>query len=329
MWTKPAPGTLKFASLLLIAILIPSTLITTFAGTVAGMAFGIATGLTLAVTPYASTRAALGSAVLAAILGGAASAAEDHPLIIASLMLVSGLLLAATNRHSAGLMTLAPVIVILFGPARLNTTWQEVFFYLLIGGIFGWILTRVFKISEQPRPVPSDVAWRHGITLGVLAAATMYWALANNISHGYWVTVTLVMALRPLPEERSDTLRNRLLGTAMGAILAFLVIAFLPTPVAFLVAAVCLLLLAAYSMSGNYFLQTAFLTPMLLIFSSLGNKTEGLTDTVERVWYTLVGVAVGGLAAWFLSRWDAHSYKKAAAKKDSVSVSDVGATDPS
>lgn len=310
LFAKPAEGTIKFSLILLTAIMIPSSIITAYGGTVAGIAFGIATGFTMAVTPFASTAAALGSAVLAAALGAAATAADDDPTLISGLMLLSALLLAATNQHSAGLMTLAPAIVIIFGPTSFVATWQEVFAYLLLGGVFGWLLTRLFKFSAEPVPVPADVAWRHGIVLGVLSAATMYWALSNNIEHGYWVTVTLVMALRPLPDQRNTTLRDRLLGTLLGALIAFVAIVALPAAGALIVAAICLPLLAAYSMSGNYFLQTAFLTPMLLILTTLGNPGEGVVATTERVYYTILGVAVGALAAWLLQRWDASAAER-------------------
>ncbi len=303
-FTKPAEGTLKFALILLVAIMIPSSMATAVGGTTAGMAFGIAAGFTMAVTPFATTPQALGSAVLGAGLGALATAADDSAVLIAGLMLVSALLLAITNQHSAGLMTLAPAIIIIFGPTSLEFTWQQTFLYLLLGGVYGWLLTRLFKFSAEPKPVASGVAWRHGTVLGVLSAATMYWALANDIPHGYWVTVTLVMALRPLPDQRSSTLNDRLLGTLAGALLAFLAIVVLPPIGALLFAALCLPLLAAYSMSGNYFLQTLFLTPMLLIFTTVGDESEGITSTAERVFYTIIGVAIGFVAAWLLQRWD-------------------------
>ncbi|MCU0279679.1 MAG: hypothetical protein MUE31_12415, partial [Candidatus Nanopelagicales bacterium] len=55
---------------------------------------------------------------------------------------------------------------------------------------------------------------------------------------------------------------------------------------------------------GNYFMQTLFLTPMLLIFTTIGDEAEGVTSTAERVFYTIIGVAVGFAAAWALARWD-------------------------
>lgn len=301
---RPVEGTLKFAIILLLAVMIPSQIVGFFGGTYASMAVGIAAGFTMAVTPFATTKQALGSAVLAAALAAAASAADDSPWAVAALMLVAAALLGLTNQHSAGLMTLAPAIVIIFGPSALEMTWYAAFGYVLLGGVIGWIVITVFKFQAEAQPVPSGVAWRHAIVLGVLSAAAMYWALANNVSHGYWVAVTLVVALRPLPEQRSHILRDRLLGTMAGALLAFLVIVWAPTWLAAVIAAICLVLLATYSMGGSYFMQTLFLTPMLLIFSTIGDEEKGVTYTSERVFYTLVGVAIGFLAAWVLDRWD-------------------------
>ena len=311
MFTRPVEGAWKFAAILLVAVMIPSSIATAIGGTYAGMAFGIAAGFTMAVTPFASTPQSLGSAVLAAGLAAASSWADDAPLAIAGLMLLAALLQALTNQFSAGLMTLAPAIVIIFGPTSLEFSPWEAFAYVLAGGVVGWLIMRVLKFTAERRPVPRDVAWRHAVVVGVLSAAVMYWALANNISHGYWIAVTLVVALRPLPEERADTLRGRLLGTLFGAIIAFVVIVFLPTPLAALVAAVCLFLLATYSMGGDYFMQTMFLTPMLLIFATLGDEEKGLVYTSERVFYTIIGVVIGVAAVFVLDRWDRASQQPA------------------
>jgi hypothetical protein len=314
LFTKPAEGTLKFAVILLIAVMIPSSIASAIGGNYAGMAFGIAAGFTMAVTPFATTSQAFGSGVLAAALAAVSTLAGSTPWAVAALMLFTSLLLGVTNMHSAGLMTLAPAIVVIFGPSALDLSWQASFGYVLAGGLVGMVIIRLFSFEAEPQPVDSGVAWRHAIVLGVLSAGAMYWALANDVSHGYWVAVTLVMALRPLPEQRASTLWGRLLGTLLGAVIAFAAIAILPIGLAALVAAVSLLLLAAYSMSGNYFMQTLFLTPMLLIFATLGDAEKGLLYTTERVYYTIVGVVIGAVAAILLDAWDRAVLRRGAAE---------------
>lgn len=315
LFAKPKPGTMKFAAILLIAIMIPSSIATAIGGQYAGMAFGIAAGFVMAVAPMSRTGPALASAALAAGLAAVSNLAGDSPSAIAALTLVSALLLGLTNQYSAGLMTLAPIIVIIFGPGPVQLEWWQAGLWTLIGGLAGLLLVVVLKFKAPPRPVPSAVAWRHAIVLGVLSAGAMYWALTNGISHGYWVAVTIIVALRPLPRERGDTLRDRLLGTLLGALIAVPVVLFLPLPVATGFAALFLFLLATYAMGGSYFMQTLFLTPMLLIFASLGDTDRGVTLTIERVYYTIIGIGIGVIAAYLLDRWD---------RRESDSTADTG-----
>jgi hypothetical protein len=65
-------------------------------------------------------------------------------------------------------------------------------------------------------------------------------------------------------------------------------------------------------MSGNYFMQTLFLTPMLLIFATLGDAEKGLLYTTERVYYTIVGVVIGAVAAILLDLWDRAALRREA-----------------
>ena len=120
--------------------------------------------------------------------------------------------------------------------------------------------------------------------------------------HGYWIAVTLVVALRPLPEN-GPTPCAADLGTLLGALIAFLVIVALPTLLAALVAAVCLYWLAVYSMSGNYFMQTAP-HPDVAGSSphSATRKGPGLHRRAGLLHHRRV--AVGVVAAIVLDRWD-------------------------
>jgi len=129
------------------------------------------------------------------------------------------------------------------------------------------------------------------------------------------MTVNEPINFMPLDLDTFAGSERFMAGTRLGAafsqgIRAYLRAAYgdaadaLAPTLAALVAAVCLYWLAVYSMSGNYFMQTLFLTPMLLIFATLGDEEKGLVYTGERVFFTIVGVAVGVVAAIVLDRWD-------------------------
>lgn len=289
---------------LLTAIMIPSVLVSVLGGTSASMAFGLAMGLGMAVAPVSTGPQTARLVGVGAALGGLASLADATPWAIAGLMFVSAVLSAATNQRSAGLLSLAPVMVILFGPGPIDLLWWSAILWILAGGLMGALITLLLKFQAPTLPVGRRAAWEHGIAVGVLCAAIMYWALANNVSHGYWVAVTVLMTLRPLSSQRRETLNGRLIGTFAGAVIALLAVSFLPGWGPVLVAVVCLFFLVWYSMGGAYLMQALALTPMLLIFASLGDVERGFELTIERVIFTVLGITVAVLAALLLRRWE-------------------------
>ncbi len=117
-----------------------------------------------------------------------------------------------------------------------------------------------------------------------------------------------MVVLRPVAGERRDFVTQRVAGTLAGAGLALLVVWLLPPNLLLAAAFAFLVVLASYAMSGNYFMQTMFLTPMLLIFLSAGQGDEATVDlTAGRVLYTLVGAALAILVALVMERWDERS----------------------
>lgn len=305
IFSPPQPGTLPTTLKLLVAILIPSGIVSVLWGPSASMGFGLAVGLGMAVTPVSRPRQAALLVVLGAALGGLASLAGSTPWAVAVLIFISAILSAVTNQRSAGLLSLAPIIVILFGPGPIDLSWWSAVLWILAGGAAGALITRLLKFRAPIVPVDRRTAWEHGTAVGLLCAAVMFWSLSNGIPHGYWIAVTVLMALRPLPNQRRETLNGRLVGTFLGAVVALLAVLFLPLWGALVVAVLCLFLLIWYSMGGAYLMQMLALTPMLLIFASLGDTERGFELTVERVVFTAIGFAAAVLLAILLRRWEA------------------------
>ncbi|WP_313356666.1 FUSC family protein [Microbacterium sp.] len=285
---------------LIVAILIPSVVVSLIAGPSASMGFGLAMGLGMAVAPVSRPRQSVVLMLAGAALGALASWADSTPWAIAALMLTSAILFAIANQRSAGLLSLAPVMVILFGPGPIQLSWWAAALWILAGAVTGAAITRLLKFQAPTMPVDKRTAWEHGITVGLLSAGIMYWALAADIPHGYWAAVTVVMALRPLAAQRRETISGRLVGTLAGAIIALLAVLLLPTWAALVIAILGLFFLVWYSMGGSYLMQTLALTPMLLIFASLGDVERGFELTVERVLFTVVGVAAAVVLALVL-----------------------------
>ncbi|MET4147631.1 FUSC family protein [Arthrobacter sp. UYCo732] len=306
IFSRPQPGTLPITFKLLVAILIPSAIVSVLGGPSASMGFGLAMGLGMAVTPVSRPPQAALLVVLGATLGGLASLAGSTPWAIAALMFISAVLFSVTNQRSAGLLSLTPVMVILFGPGPINLSWWSAALWILAGGVVGAFITRLLKFQAPTLPVEKRTAWEHGMAVGLLCAAVMFWSLSNDIPHGYWIAVTVLMALRPLPDQRRETLNGRLIGTLLGAAVALLAVLFLPVWGAVIVAVLCLFCLVWYSMGGAYLMQAMALTPMLLIFASLGDVGRGFELTIERVIFTVIGIAAAVVVALLLRRWESR-----------------------
>lgn len=304
--TPPVKGTGAIAGKLLVAIMVPSLLVTAAAGSSSSMAFGLAVGLGMAATPISGATGAAVAVGIGAVLAGFSSAAGSSPWPIAVLTLLAALCSAVANRRSAGLLSLAPIMVILFGPGPIDLPWWAAVLWVLVGGVAGYLIAKLLKFQATATPVTRRVAWEHGIAVGIFSAITMWVALSYNIPHGYWAAVTILMALRPLPDQRRKTLVERLIGTLLGGVLALIVVLTLPTGGALIVAAVCLFLLIWYSMGGAYLMQTLALTPMMLIFASLGDKETGFELTIERVSFTVVGFVLACFVAWLLQNHESR-----------------------
>ena len=306
LFSRPQPGTLPITLKLLVAILVPSAIVSVVGGTSASMGFGLAMGLGMAVTPVSRPRQAAVLVMVGAAVGALASWAGSTPWAIAALIFLSAILFAVTNQRSAGLLSLAPLIVILFGPGPISLSWWSAALWILAGGAVGALITRLLKFQAPTRPVERRTAWEHGIVVGLLCAVVMYWSLTYHVPHGYWIAVTILMALRPLPDQRRETLNGRLIGTFLGAVIALLAVVLLPTWAAVVVAVLCLFFLMWYSMGGAYLMQALALTPMLLIFASLGDLNRGFELTIERVIFTAIGFVVAVLIALLLRRWESR-----------------------
>ena len=308
-FTLPGPGTLKASAILIAIVLVPGFVASTVAGITASVTVGLCSGAAMSFGTLMRARTA---AVVTLLLGAAAALgvlASGDPVTSGLAVALAILLTAPANAYSAGMLMMAPILTMVFAVTERGWPWWQAGLWGVIGGLVGLAIAQVMRFGQRPpQPVSRELAWRHAIVLGVAAGLSIVVAEVLALPHGYWVAVTLMVVLRPVPGERREYVQQRLAGTLAGAGIAMLVVWLVPAGLLLPAAFLFLVALAAYAMSGNYFMQTLFLTPMLLIFLSAGDEAEitvGLT--LERVLFTVVGVALAAGLAWGMERWDAHS----------------------
>jgi MFS family permease len=306
---RPDPGTLKASAFLIAVVLVPGAIAQAVGGLNASVTVGLCSGAAMSFGTLMRARTA---ALVTLALGAAAAAGAlvaGYPWLSGLVVCLAIVLTAPANAYSAGMLMMAPILTMVFAVTERGWPWWRAGMWGVIGGLIGLAIALVMKFGQRPRqPLPRALAWRHAIVLGVAVGVAIVAAELLGLGHGYWVAVTLIVVLRPVPGERRDYVRQRLAGTLLGAAVALAVVWLLPTSLLLPAAFVFLVVLASYAMSDNYFMQTLFLTPMLLIFLSADGAAQVTVElTLQRVAFTVVGVLLAAGLAWTMERWDERS----------------------
>jgi hypothetical protein len=278
-------------------------------GPTASVAVGLSAGAAMAFGTVLSTRAAT---MVTLVLGAAAAlgaGVTGHPWLSGLAVAVMVLATIPANAYSADMLMLAPLLTMVFTVTDRGWPWWQAGLWGVVGGVVGLGIAALMRFGKRPpQPVPRALAVWHAVVLAVAAGGSVATAELLGLEHGYWVAVTLLVVLRPSAAARGALIRPRIIGTLAGAALALALLWLLPAGLLLLVAFGFLIALAAYAMSGNYVMQTLFLTPMLMIFLSVGQDAEATVElTGGRVLYTLLGAALAASLAWSLDRWDRRS----------------------
>lgn len=294
-------------ALRLISVVVAAGLIAqAIGGTTASLVVGLSAGSAMTFGTFMATREAT---AVTLVLGGAAAlgaGASGQPWLGGAAVSLMVLVTAPATAYSAGILMLAPLLTMLFAVADRGWPWWLAGLWGVGGGLVGLAIAALMRFGKQPpSPLPWGLAWRHAIVLAIAAGVSVIVAEQLALDHGYWVAVTLLVALRPVPEERMAYAVQRIWGTLAGAAIALITVWLLPSGWLMLAAFAYLVALAAYAMSGEYFMQTMFLTPMLMIFLSSGDNTQATVElTLGRVYYTIIGAVLAAALAWAMAAWD-------------------------
>jgi hypothetical protein len=148
---------------------------------------------------------------------------------------------------------------------------------------------------------PRSVYFQGALRLAAALAAARLLAGVLDLSHGFWVLLTILTVLRTSAAETRSALRPALIGTVAGSIAAaVLLVVGIPPPVyAFVLPVVMLVGLAAGPLLGLGWAQALFTLVITLVFAQVTPVDWRLAEA--RVLDVVIGAAVGvliGLFAW-------------------------------
>lgn len=154
---------------------------------------------------------------------------------------------------------------------------------------------------------------RHAIRLAVALAATMLLARLGPFHRGYWIPMTAALVLRP--DFRTTFTRGiaRIAGTLFGAVVATLIVAWLPQSTNLDVALATLFAAVGYfAFNLNYAVYSATVTAYVVFLLALSGVT-GRDAVVERSIATLAGAGVAAVVYLAWPTWESHRVRKALA----------------
>ncbi|MFD0684114.1 FUSC family protein [Actinomadura fibrosa] len=162
------------------------------------------------------------------------------------------------------------------------------------------------QLPGAPHPVPEWERLKHAVRtrsplfrqvtrVFVTAVVSMALAAALRLPHGHWATITAMLSLRATYGETVERLLQRIGGTAVGSVLAALLLTLAPDQptVAAIVFVLALFAFATRSVSFSYWVL--FVTPlamMLLDFSA----PAGWRTAADRIALTFGGTLLAYLA---------------------------------
>ncbi|MBD0708980.1 MULTISPECIES: FUSC family protein [unclassified Streptomyces] len=145
----------------------------------------------------------------------------------------------------------------------------------------------------------SEASWRYGLRLALCIGLAQALVSLIPVPRSYWVALTVTFVLKPDFGSVFSRAVLRAFGTALGLVLAALVLAEVPrgwwdVPVMCVLAA----LIPAFSAKG-YAFQTAAITPVILLLSDTLNR-QGFDLVLPRLYDSLIGCGIALIAGYLL-----------------------------
>lgn len=144
-----------------------------------------------------------------------------------------------------------------------------------------------------------SVTFRHALRLAILITFAQWLGYVFPIPKGYWITLTVLLALKPNFGGTSQIIGQRVLGTVIGGILGIALVMIVHNPLTIALLILMLMFTAVSLRPLSYSLFVAMLTPAIVLLlgaTGMGNWEVG----IQRIAYTLIGGAIAFAGSYLL-----------------------------
>jgi uncharacterized membrane protein YccC len=142
--------------------------------------------------------------------------------------------------------------------------------------------------------------FRHALRLTIAMLAGYTLSYYFNLSHAYWVLLTIVTILKPVYATSRKRNMQRVGGTLIGALLAIGIIYFITSTAALFVIMIFCMIMGYSLLRVNYFGFVLFLTLYIIITFHFLNPEEFRVLIKDRLVDTVTGSIIAFIAARFV-----------------------------
>ncbi len=142
--------------------------------------------------------------------------------------------------------------------------------------------------------------FRHSIRVALALVVGLAVARSLAIGHGYWVLLTIAVILKPAYSLTKQRNKDRILGTVLGLLLAFLILLLAPGKYVLLALIIFFMLISFTFLRTNYFVNVLFMTAFIILFFFISFPANIGSLLVDRFIDTLIGSGIALIASLFI-----------------------------
>lgn len=160
-------------------------------------------------------------------------------------------------------------------------------------------------VKESPIKPAKNHADRmaESAVMGIFIGGSLYIAHLLHLENPYWVPISCLAVMQGVSTKHIwQRSFQRVLGTSLGMVLAWLLLLLKPGPLGFVLGILVLQFVVEMLIVRHYALAVVFITPMTLFLAEAGAKIIiSPTELIGiRFLNIVVGSAIGALGGWFL-----------------------------
>ncbi len=141
--------------------------------------------------------------------------------------------------------------------------------------------------------------FQHALRIAVISALSVALYKTIPFQHGLWLTLTVLIVVKPAYTDTRKRALERILGTLAGGALAFIIAATIRNTIAVDIVMLLLCAIAYSHQQTDYGLYVVFLTPFVLMMLSIAEPNSPPL-TLTRMFDTLIGGGIALMLAYLM-----------------------------